>query len=108
MQKGRENTKMAGKWYENGGKMATIVGKYKNGGKIQKWRENTKWRKNDGKMVGRQTFPYRVEGGVDGAGDNSRHILQHEGVGRVHEVGGVSLHQPTTNITPFAQVMHVE
>jgi len=80
-----------------------MAGKYKNGGKIQKWR------KNDGKMVGRQTFPYRVEGGVDGAGDNSRHILQHEGVGRVHEVGGVSLHQqPTTNITTFAQVMHVE
>ncbi len=64
-------------------------------------------------MVGRQPFPYRVEGGVDGAGDNSRHILQHEGVGRVHEVGGVSLHQqPTTNITSyrptFAQEMHVE
>ncbi len=68
--------------------------------------------KNGGKMVGRQPFPYRVEGGVDGPGDNSRHILQHEGVGRVHEVGGVSLHQPTTNITSyrptFAQVMHVE
>ncbi len=89
-----------------------MEGKCKNGGKIQKWRENTKWRKNGGKMVGRQPFPYRIEGGVDGAGDNSRHILQHEGVGRVHEVGGVSLHQPTTNITSyrptFAQEMHVE
>jgi hypothetical protein len=86
----------------------------KSAGKVQKWREITKnagrTLKNGGKMVGRQsqTFPYRVEGGVDGAGDNSRHILQHEGVGRVHEVGGVALHQPTTNITTFAQVMHVE
>ncbi len=59
-------------------------------------------------MVGRQPFPYRVEGGVDGAGDNSRHILQHESVGRVHEVGGVSLHQqPTTNITCYLRIHRI-
>ncbi len=83
---------MAGKNTKIAGKKNKKAGKYKNGGK----------------MVGRQPFPYRVEGGVDGPGDNSRHILQHEGVGRVHEIGGVSLQQPTTNITTFAQVIHVE
>ena len=43
---------------------------------------------------------YGVEGGVDGAGDDSRHVLEHEGVRRVDKVGRVALQPVEQQVIP--------
>ena len=43
---------------------------------------------------------YGVEGGVDGAGDDSRHVLEHEGVRRVDKVGRIALQPAEQQVIP--------